>query len=171
VDDEPARVGISVRASRGAGPVGTVVSWGWGNDEPRVTRFVDEHQIQGTRDISAFLAVPTAIEFMKEHDWDAVRARCHELLRYVRQELQARTGLAPLTPDDSAWYAQMASLPLPPCDPPVLREWLYEEYRIEIPILTWNGRPLMRLSVQGYNTREEVDTLIGALERFFGQNV
>jgi len=148
-----------------------IVSWGWGNDEPRVTRFVDEHQIQGTRDISAFLAVPTAIEFMKEHDWDAVRARCHELLRYVRQELQARTGLAPLTPDDSAWYAQMASLPLPPCDPPVLREWLYEEYRIEIPILTWNGRPLMRLSVQGYNTREEVDTLIGALERFFGQNV
>ena len=60
----------------------------------------------------------------------------------------------------------MASIPLPPCDTETLEAWLYDEYQIEIPILTWQDRPLMRLSVQGYNTREEVETLIAALEAF-----
>ena len=70
-------------------------------------------------------------------------------------------------PDDGQWYAQMASLPLPPCDTGALKEWLSDEHRIEIPILTWQGRPVLRLSVQGYNTRQEVETLIEALEAFF----
>ncbi len=144
-----------------------VVSWGWGNEEPRVTRFVDEQQIQGTRDLSAFLAVPAAIDFMTEHDWDTVRARCHDLVCYARQEIARLTGLAPLTPDDGAWVAQMASLPLPDCDTGALKAWLYDEHRIEIPVLTWNERPMMRLSVQGYNSREDMEALIGAIGEYF----
>ena len=143
-----------------------VVSWGWGNDTCRVSRFVDEQQIQGTRDISAFLAVPAALEFMAEHDWDTVRDECHELLRYARRELSALTGLRPLTPDSTDWYAQMASLPLPSCDLSALGGWLRDEHHIEVPVFEWNGRTLMRLSVQGYNTRSEVDTLLDALGRF-----
>ena len=144
-----------------------IVSHGWGNDRPHITRFVDEQQMQGTRDLSAFLSVPTAIQFVQEHDWDAVRDRCHELLRYARQELCAWSGLEPLTPDSEAWYAQMAALPIPPCDRMALKEWLYDEYTIEIPIIGWGEHTLARLSVQGYNTRKEVETLIGALRRFF----
>jgi isopenicillin-N epimerase len=146
-----------------------IVSWGWGNPESRVTSFVDQQQIQGTRDISAFLAVPAAIEFMERHDWDGVRARCHRLAAYALDKVRELTGLAPLIPDEDEWYAQMVSLPLPLCDPAALHEWLYDEYRIEIPVLTWQGRTLARLSVQGYNTKEEIDTLIEALARFFGE--
>ncbi|MFP5399293.1 MAG: aminotransferase class V-fold PLP-dependent enzyme, partial [Gammaproteobacteria bacterium] len=36
-------------------------------------------QWQGTRDLSAFLAVSAAIAFQQRHDWPAVRRRCHAL--------------------------------------------------------------------------------------------
>ena len=143
-----------------------VISWGWGNEEPRITPFVDEQQVQGTRDVSAFLAVPVAINFMREHDWDAVRARCHDLVTYARREMQARTGIAPLTPEDGVWYSQMNSIPLPECDPGELGEWLREEHHIEIPVFRWQDHVVMRLSVQGYNTQEEVDKLINAVCEF-----
>jgi len=141
-----------------------VVSWGWGIGTPRVSRFVDEQQNQGTRDMAAFLAVPAAIQFMREHDWPSVRRSCHESVRYVRRELCELTGLAPLTPDSPMWFAQMASFSLPPCDGAVLRCRLYDEFKVEVPIPGWNGKTLIRLSVQGYNTQEDADVLIKGLE-------
>lgn len=144
-----------------------VISWGWGNEEPRISRFVDGQQMQGTRDLSAFLSVPAAIEFMHEHDWPQVQQSCHNLVCYTRQEISEFTGLAPLTPDGVDWFAQMASIPLPSCDTQTLWGYLHEGYNIEIPVLTWNDRPLIRLSVQGYNTRADVETLIHAVKTFF----
>jgi isopenicillin-N epimerase len=140
-----------------------VVSWGWGNEKPWVSRFVDEQQNQGTRDMSAYLAVPAAICFMEEHDWPTVRRACHELVRYARYAIADLTGLAPICPDELAWFAQMASLPLPPCDVQALYRKLHEEYAIEMPIFAWSGRLFMRLSVQGYNTRADIETLVEAL--------
>ena len=34
---------------------------------------------------------------------------------------------------------------------------------VEIPIIDWNGQQLVRISVQGYNTRGDVKALIEAL--------
>ena len=36
-------------------------------------------------------------------------------------------------------------------------------FRIEIPLILWNGRKLIRVSVQGYNTRRDVEKLVEAL--------
>ncbi|HEY4720968.1 MAG TPA: aminotransferase class V-fold PLP-dependent enzyme, partial [Anaerolineae bacterium] len=93
-----------------------VVSWGWQSDRPGPSRFIDEQEYQGTRDIAAYLAVPAAIQFMHAHDWPQVRQHCHELVRDARARVSALTGLAPVTPDDAAWFMQMASLPLPRLD-------------------------------------------------------
>jgi len=142
-----------------------VVGWGWGNATQTVSRFVDEQQNQGTRDMAAFLAVPTAIQFMQQYDWAAVRDRCHGLIRYARDAVSEITGLLPLVPDAPTWFSQMASLPLPACDADELKRRLYEEYRIEIPVVRWNERTMARLSVQGYNTREDIDELLKALTR------
>lgn len=141
-----------------------VVSWGWEPETPGPSRFVDEQEWQGTRDPAAWLAVPAAIAFQREHGWDAVRAGCHELLREARRRVEALTGQPALVADDPALYAQMCSLPLPECDDARLQELLRREHGIEIPVQRWNGRPLIRISIQGYNTEADVEALARALK-------
>lgn len=148
-----------------------VISWGWQSETPGPSRFIDEQEYQGTRDIAAYLAVPAAIQFMETHDWPAIQRRCHELVRHARREFTGLTGLAPLTPDAPAWFRQMAAFPLPDCDGETLQRRLYDEFAVEVPIVTWNGRPLVRISVQGYNTRADVDALVEALAKLLPQVV
>jgi len=59
----------------------------------------------------------------------------------------------------------MAASPLPACNAAALQRRLYDEYHVEVPIINWNGRQLVRVSVQGYNTREDVEVLLRALEQ------
>jgi isopenicillin-N epimerase len=138
-----------------------VVSWGWQSEKPGPSRFVDEQEWQGTRDIAAYLAVPAAIAFMEEHEWPRVREECHALLRQAREEVAALTGLPPICPDSPEWTAQMAALPLPDCDAAGLQRRLYEEFTIEVPIISWGGRTFVRVSIQGYNTEADVAALVG----------
>lgn len=140
-----------------------VVSWGWEAEVPGPSRFVDHHEWWGTRDISAFLAIPAAIRFQEEHNWPRVRAACHDLVKEVVERLCRLTGLAPLAGD--CWYAQFAAIPLPDSvNLAELKTRLYDEYRIEVPLIAWNGRKLIRVSVQGYNCRRDVERLLGALK-------
>jgi len=146
-----------------------VVSWGWEADRPGPSRFIDEQEWQGTRDIAAYLSVPAAINFIQEHDWPRVRQECHELVRYARDRVSQLTGLPPVTPDLTEWFAQMAALPIPPCDLDVLKRRLYDEFRIEIPTVEWNGRHFVRISIQAYNTQADVDALVHALKTLLPQ--
>lgn len=138
-----------------------VVSWGWQSEAPGPSRFVDEQEWTGTRDIAAYLATPAAIAFQRDHDWEAVRAGCHALAVDVQARVGALTGLPPLSPPD--WFTQMVALPLPACDRDALKTRLYAEYRVEAPVITWNGRQLIRISVQGYNTPADIDRLLEGL--------
>ena len=143
-----------------------VVSWGF-EPEPGFagpSPFVDEIEFWGTRDVSPFLSIPAAIDFQAEHDWPTVRERCHALLSETRARLLEIPGIQALHPDDPAWYAQMLAFELPAgTDPMALQARLYEGWRVEIPGIWWNGRPLMRVSIQGYNTAGDVDALIEGL--------
>jgi isopenicillin-N epimerase len=138
-----------------------IVSNGWRGWEDR-PRFVEEQQYQGTRDLSAFLAVPAALDFMARHDWPAVRERCRELIRYGRQQIGQITGLAPICPDAAAWFSQINTIPLPRGDIRALGAGLRERH-IEIPITGWQEERYLRLSVQGYNSKADVDALIAAV--------
>lgn len=142
-----------------------IVSWGYAPTPETSTgsRFIDLLQWTGTSDPSAALTVPTAICFMREHDWGEVRVECHALLRQALEEICELTHLPPLYPLDSDLYSQMGIAPLPPSNLPVLKQRLYEEYRIEVPLIQWHERQFARISVQGYNTRSDIDTLINAL--------
>jgi len=142
-----------------------VVSWGYESITPSGSKFVDHNEWWGTRDMSAFLTVPTAIQFQKENRWDEVRKTCHELVAYAQKQISDLTGLAPLHPQTGNWFSQMIASPLPQeADMPTLKERLYNEYRIEVPVHEWNGNNLIRVSVQGYNTKRDVDTLLKALK-------
>ena len=150
-----------------------VVSWGYlPFDEPGERQLIDYHEWQGTRDMSAFIATQAAIRFQQEHDWDTVRADCHALLAATRSRVQALTELPPLYPDAEAdtWYSQMAMLPLPAeTDLHLLRQRLWGEYKIEAPIHNWGGHNVIRISVQGYVTEADLDTLVTALKDCLGR--
>jgi isopenicillin-N epimerase len=132
------------------------ISWGYQGDDPS---FVSRHEKQGTRDSSAYLTVPAAIAWQREHDWDVVRERCHQLARRARNEL----GLEPLTPDSSEFFRQMITLRIPDDAPSDLQERLYDEYRIEIPVFERGEERFIRASFQGYNDAADFERLRDAL--------
>jgi isopenicillin-N epimerase len=143
-----------------------VISWGT-HPTPDIatgSRFIDILQWTGTKDPAAPLAVPVAIEFMKGHSWDAVRGECHRLLRRAIERVCDLTGLPPLYPLDSDFYSQMGIAPLPPSNLIVLKSRLYDEYRIEVPLIEWQNHYFIRISIQAYNTEDDVDVLIAALK-------
>lgn len=140
-----------------------VISWGWQADQPGPSRFIDEQEWQGTRDIAAFLAVPTAIAFLKANDWGSVRRACHSLLTATRAEVNGVTGQPPICPDGAGWFGQMASVVLPPCNAEEFAARLREEFRIEVPVWQRNDRQIMRISIQGYNTQADAAALVAAV--------
>ena len=145
-----------------------VISHGWQPDRAAEfgpfggTAFVDAMEIQGTRDPSAWLSVPDALAFRESLDWPALARECAELAQQASVRLAAATGLRPLaSPEFCA--PQMVALPVPRCDPTWLKQALYDQHRIEIPVLNWAGMTIVRLSVQCYNTADEVDLLLRSL--------
>jgi isopenicillin-N epimerase len=126
-----------------------VVSWDWSD----AAAFHEVHRWQGTRDPSAYLAVPAAIDFQTAHDWSAVRRRCHELLAALSLPYE------PLTDD----FVQMRGFRVEHPDPPALKARLYDEYRIEVPIFETPLGWILRVSVQAYNDERDLATLADAL--------
>jgi isopenicillin-N epimerase len=140
-----------------------VVSSGWESEHPGDSQFIDYHEYQGTRDLAAFLSVPAAIEFQDEHDWGRVRQRCRALASETRRRLEELTGLDPVCPDSPEWFTQMATARLPDVDLGRLKERLYDEFHIEVPVGRWNDQPLTRVSFQAYNGQADADALVNAL--------
>lgn len=149
-----------------------IVSWGWQPPEPLQGSFLAYptgrplqayFEWMGTDEPAAVLSIPAAIAFQREHNWPAVRQACHTLLRVASLQILALSGLPPLTPDDESWWVQMRSLPLPPCDPVQVQARLWREWRIEVPCFYWEGQPLIRISIQAYNTPADIDRLLTGL--------
>jgi isopenicillin-N epimerase len=153
----------------------TTVSWGWDEhwgareSDRTYSQFVRRNQWAGTRDCSAFLVVPDAIAFQEEHRWDAVRARCHRLASETQTRILALSGgeLAPIATDDPQWYAQLVAVPIRTDDPKAVQRRLFDDYRVEIPVHHHASMPegvgLVRISVQGYTTQNDLDRLVDGL--------
>jgi isopenicillin-N epimerase len=139
-----------------------VVSWG---STPGVSAATwrDEFIWTGTRDPSAFLSVPAAIEFMESLGLDEFRRRTHALVGQAREQILALTGLEPLTPGEPGWYGSMAAMPLPPGEAQPLQDSLWQRFGIEVPIVNWNNRRLVRVSCHAYTTPREIERLVDAL--------
>jgi isopenicillin-N epimerase len=137
------------------------ISWGWRGESTFVTR----NQYQGTTDIASYLATPAAIKFQEAHDWPTVRARCHGLARLARERISERFDMPTISPDQpDEWTGQMVTCPLPTTDIETLKTRLYDEFRVEVPLGSWQGYNSVRVSFQGYNDESDLDRLIEALE-------
>ncbi len=144
-----------------------IVSWGY-HAMPQNTygsQYLDYLSWTGTYDPAAYFSVPAAIQFMEENNWHQVRLECHQLLQSAIERICDFVRMEPLYPLDSDLYFQMGIAPLPVnTDIEVLKTRLYDEHHIEIPLIEWNGHKFVRISVQAYNTAEDLDALCNGLE-------
>ena len=140
-----------------------VVSWGYKAAKPSHSPFLDYHQMIGTRDFSAFLAVPMCIIFMHENNWTAVAKKCHEMVLANAQLFYDLLGTKPISPLTSEWIGQMISIPIKTTEPEILQRKLYTDYKIEIPIMRQGDDVYMRYSINAFNTMENLEALYKAL--------
>ena len=153
-----------------------VISHGWTEDAKLPgtkgvfgnSPFIDGLEMQGTRDPSAWLAVPAALQFRQDHDWDRVAESCRQLAQDTAARVRAITGLPALSSPEFC-APQMVSMPVTRCDPAVLKTRLYDDYQIEIPCFDWQDHTIVRVSVQGYNTESQMDHLVTALTELLPQ--
>lgn len=148
-----------------------LISWGYNSDFPSHSQFLDYHQTAGTRDYSAFLTVPTCIDFMKENNWWSVASECKALVRDNIPRFTELLNTKPLAPVSEAFFGQLCSLPINTDNPARLHDILLDEYKIEIPIPVENGQTYIRYSIQAFNTQEDLDTLKTALEDLISKKI
>ena len=143
-----------------------IVSWGWESENPSNTKFLDWHEWQGTRDMSAFLTIPEAVKFMDDNDWPNVSRKCREMVIQTRNQLLNYLNISPPCPDD--WLGQMASIPLPFNDAVEIKNLLLNKYHIQVPVFTWEGKVYLRYSIQAYNSESDLEKLLSAIKELLG---
>jgi len=141
-----------------------VISWGYNALFPSSSQFLDYHQTNGTRDYAAFLTIPAAIDFMKEHNWEQVAAECRALVRANAKpfcELLGATPIAPLTDD---FMLQLYSAEIKTKEPEKLHDHFFNEYKIQIPVMRHGDKVYLRYSINAFNKQSDLDKLFDAVK-------
>ena len=157
-----------------------VVSWG-GSLGGRQPSWKDEFHWLGTRNPAAFFSIETAIKFFNQPArhfdescsdgmtaFELFRNHAASLLKTARDEIQKVTGL-PIVESDSIHGAlPMLAFELPALggsdffrDPLMVALW--DRHKIEVPVLAWNNKRLIRVSAHLYNNVTEIQKLADAL--------
>lgn len=141
-----------------------LISWGFKSPKPSHSLFLDNHQLQGTRDYSAFLTIPAAIEFMHAHDWKTVNQRSRVLTQTNASRFCALMQTTPNSPVNDDFIAQLFSIPINIAKPEKLHDLLYQQYLIQVPVPSHEGQYYLRYSIQGFNHQDDLDKLYQAME-------
>jgi isopenicillin-N epimerase len=148
------------------------VSWGYHHDRSRAdepdefgsTPRLRALEFEGTRDVCPWLAVPTAIDFQAGLGWERIRVRQQELRVYVRHRMAEVASLQLITPANPLLHGTLTAYRLQTgTDLTGLRNGLWER-RIEVNVFERPEGPVLRVSTHFYNTEEEVDRLVMALQ-------
>jgi isopenicillin-N epimerase len=141
------------------------------------SRFLLEHDWQGTFDPTPALCIPAAIGFLGSRldgGWPTLRERNHALACSARALLCRELGLAPPCPE--SMLGAMAAIVLPPpssshpAEPPAvdpLQDALLSQHGIEVPVYPWPAPPqrLLRISAQLYNDARQYQRLATTLRQ------
>jgi isopenicillin-N epimerase len=144
----------------------TVISHGFGQG------FTAEFDWTGTRDPSACLAVPAALDFHRRLGGFALSARNHDLAIEAADLLaSAWQGERPVPP---ALCGSMATVAAPGDHPATietgeaLSRTLRHQHHIEVPVIAFGGTLWVRVSAQAYNEIGDYQRLIDAAGTVFG---
>jgi len=142
-----------------------VVSWGYDAEEPSHSQFLDYHQWQGTKDLSAYLTIPFTINFLEENNWDLIAKQCRKINLWAKDEVNKLLNNESLC--DNQFLGQMSSIYLDFQKPLETQTNFYKKYKIQIPFMIWNNISLIRISIQVYNEKDDVYKLLDALKKEF----
>lgn len=142
-----------------------IVSWGYKSDFPSDSKFFDYHQFNGTRDFSAYLAIPAAIAFMEKYNWQNVSELCKKMVLKCAPELFDVLETNALAPLNRTFFGQICSAEIQTDEPEALKCHLYDKYRIEIPVMRHKGKNYIRFSFQAFNTEDEISYLVDSLKK------
>ena len=145
-----------------------LISWGYDSDNPSDSQFLDYHQMQGTRDYSAFLTIPAALDFMSVNNWNEVKKECRTITQNNAERFCNLLNATPLCPVSDDFIAQLYSIPLKINAPEKLHDLLYEKYKIQVPVMPHEGKYYLRYSIQAFNSTEDLDKLYRALKEIAG---
>ena len=132
------------------------------------SRFRAEFDWVGTDDITAYLCVPRAIEFLGSllpGGWPELmrtnRARALEARKIIGEAI----GSAPAAPDEM--IGTLATIPIADGPAPALQAELWEKHRIEVPVVSFRSPPRrqVRISSQAYNDLDQYRLLSTVLPR------
>jgi isopenicillin-N epimerase len=141
-----------------------VISWGYNSTTPSHSRFLDYHQTQGTRDFSAFCTVPTVIDFMEKNQWPEVAKECRKIVHENAMPFCSLLQTSPLAPIHEDFIVQLFSIPIKTATPVLLKDCLFEKYKIEIPVMQHADKVYLRYSIQVFNTQADLDKLTDAIK-------
>jgi len=143
-----------------------VISWGYEAEKPSKSQFLDYLQWQGTNDMSAYLTIPATIKFLKTNTWDAVSDKCQSLNHWAKEKIMKEVDVKEVS-SNSFTAKQMSSFFLKLSDDPVKDQLeFYRKHKIQVPFISWNKQTLFRISIQAYNTKKDIHTLIQALKDY-----
>lgn len=156
-----------------------VVSWGW-RDEMlnEKSKYINNHQWQGTNDLSAYLTIPKVIRFLNQNKWNHISNECRNLILYVKNRFKIDKSLCIPTSNNDKHLGQMLSFQVNQNSKfstivkqdqskiVQLQKTIYKKSNIHIPIIYWNGSVFMRVSIQAYNSESDINKMFDMLEYF-----
>ncbi len=138
----------------------TVISHGANSKRTDRSRFQLEFDWVGTQDPTAILCIPKALDFMGSllpGGWPALMALNHAELVAARATLLE--AIPQPLPCPEALLGSMATIVLP-FDP---GDRLFEQFHIEVPVMPFEGKTLLRLSMQRHVRPADLTALTTAL--------
>jgi isopenicillin-N epimerase len=136
-----------------------IISWGYDAAQPTKSKFLEENEMQGTRDTSAFLTVPAIMKFFVENEMEKRQSECRRVVLEQYPVFCELVGAEPLCILSKDFLGQMCSIPVKTDNPIQLKEILYNDYKIEIPVMQLGNETYLRISYQVYNTIDDLQYL------------
>ncbi|MCH2133692.1 MAG: aminotransferase class V-fold PLP-dependent enzyme [Phycisphaerales bacterium] len=129
--------------------------------------FQPEFRWLGTRDTTAFLAAPMAIDWFRTNfSWEAVQSHNRQLVSWATGVLCDAWQVEPLDVPESSAACSMRTIALPGSLQATFnevedwRDWLRRDHRLDVAVHDWAGQWWVRLSAHIYNRPEDYQRLI-----------
>ncbi len=142
-----------------------IISWGYKALFPSDSQYLDYHQMNGTRDFSAFLTVPYAIDFMQQNNWDKVSAGCRKLTIDNAPEFCKVLNTQPIAAFTEDFILQLYSAEIKTPEPEKLHRYFYDNYKIEIPVMRQADKIYLRYSINAFNNQSDLDKLFNSIKK------